>query len=160
MDQRRRQKKGTRRHRVPARIAIVVSRFNERVTSKLLQGAREYLTEHGVRDFKVFFCPGAFELPQVAGKLVRQNTWDAVVCLGAVIRGETSHFEYVASEAARGLQEVALRSGVPVAFGVLTTENERQALERAGGKLGNKGWEAAAVALEMASLFRNLENLK
>jgi 6,7-dimethyl-8-ribityllumazine synthase len=107
--------------------------------------------EHNVG---VFWCPGAFELPQMAGILAASKRWDAIVCLGAVIRGETAHFEYVAAEAARGIQEVALQWGLPATFGVLTTENERQAKERAGGRHGNKGWDAALAAIEMAAWMK------
>jgi 6,7-dimethyl-8-ribityllumazine synthase len=142
----------------PARIAVVVSRFNSQVTRRLLAGAIECLRAHGVpeRQARVYVCPGAFELPQTANRLAAQRSWDAIVCLGAVIRGETPHFEYVSAEAARGIQEVALRHGIPVIFGVLTTNTERQALARAGGRHGNKGWDAAVAALEMIALFRSL----
>ncbi len=105
----------------------------------------------------MFYCPGAFELPQVANRLAASRRWDAIICLGAVIRGETPHFEYISSETAQGIQDVALRSSVPVIFGVLTTNTEQQALERAGGKHGNKGWDAALAAIEMANLFRKLK---
>lgn len=140
------------------RIAIVVARFNEFVTSRLLQGAREALAQHGVRpqDITVVWAPGSFETPLVAQKLAQQGTVDAVVCLGAVIRGETAHFEYVAGEAARGIASVARKTGVPVLFGVLTTDTLDQALDRAGGKLGNKGYDAALAAIEMANLLRTL----
>ncbi|MEX0602040.1 MAG: 6,7-dimethyl-8-ribityllumazine synthase [Bacteroidota bacterium] len=138
------------------RFAVVVSRFNNRITDRLLEGARQYFRDRGVPEnhVEVFRCPGAFELPQLALKIIASRRVDAVVCLGAVIRGDTPHFEYVAGEAARGIQDVALRTGVPVTFGVLTTDTELQAVERAGGREGNKGWEAAASALEMANLFR------
>ena len=140
------------------RIAIVASRFHAELTEELLRGARELLTECGVgsRGTKVFRCPGSFELPQVAERLARSKRWDAIVCLGVVIRGETPHFEYVAAEAARGIQDVALRWGLPVAFGVLTTDTERQARARAGGRLGNKGRSAALAAVEMALLFKKI----
>jgi len=140
------------------RFAVVVSRFNIPVTKKLLDGAIDCLTQHGVRneDIQIFLCPGAFELPQVAARLCASGKWDAVICLGAVIRGETPHFEYVAAEAARGIQDVALRYSIPVTFGVLTTETVRQARERAGGKRGNKGWDAALASLEMSELFGRL----
>jgi len=126
---------------------------------KLQDGAERCLNRHGVRreDVEVFFCPGAFELPQVANLLCEAGRFDAVICLGAVIRGETPHFEYVSSEAARGIQEVALRHSVPVTFGVLTTEHPGQAHDRAGGAHGNKGWDAAQAGLEMAILFRRLK---
>lgn len=141
------------------RVAIIVSRFNDRVTSKLLQGAEECLQRYGgsKENCPVYNCPGAFELPQVANALASEKSWDAIICLGAVIRGETPHFEYVSSAAARGIQDVALKHAIPVVFGVLTTNNESQALERAGGKLGNKGWDAGLAAIEMALLFKKLK---
>jgi 6,7-dimethyl-8-ribityllumazine synthase len=144
------------------RFAIVVSRFNISITKKLLDGAVECLKKHGVRkdDVQVFPCPGAFELPQVAGRLCALGTWDAVICLGAVIRGETPHFEYVSAEAARGIQDVALRYPVPISFGVLTTDTAEQARERAGGKHGNKGWDAALASLQMVELFERLKKGK
>lgn len=144
------------------KIGLIVSEFNSHITRKMLDGAILCLEEHGVRksDIGTYRCPGAFELPQVASKLVKVNRWDALVCLGAVIRGETPHFEYVSTEAARGIQNVALSSGTSVAFGLLTTDNEKQALERAGGKCGNKGWDAALSALEMALLFKEISNPK
>ena len=138
------------------KIAVVVSKYNAPITTRLQDGALACLEKHGAVSSKVpvFFCPGAFELPQVAGLLASQHRWDAIICLGAVIRGETPHFDYVAAEAARGIQSVAINSGLPVVFGVLTTNNLRQARERSGGKHGNKGWEAALTAVEMARLFR------
>jgi 6,7-dimethyl-8-ribityllumazine synthase len=141
------------------RFAIVVSRFNVSITKKLLDAAVDCLKKHGVRkeDVRIFPCPGAFELPQVANVLCASGNWDAVICLGAVIRGETPHFEYVSSEAARGIQNVSLWHSLPVTFGVLTTDTKQQALERAGGKHGNKGWDAALAALEMAHLFEGLK---
>jgi 6,7-dimethyl-8-ribityllumazine synthase len=141
------------------RFAIVVSRFNEHITAKLLEGAEQCLHSHGVPEAnrKILFCPGAFELPQVANRLALQKTWDAIICLGAVIRGETPHFEYISAETAHGIQEVALRHSIPVIFGVLTTDNEQQALDRVGGPQGHKGWDAALTALEMAVLFKTLK---
>lgn len=141
------------------RFAIVVSRFNEDVTKELLHGAVDCLKKHGVgtKDRTVVSCPGAFELPQLANVLAASGKWDAVICLGAVIRGETPHFEYVSAESARGIQNVALRYSIPVSFGVLTTDTKEQALERAGGKYGNKGWDAALTALEMVKLFAQLK---
>lgn len=140
------------------KIAIVVSRYNEQVTKRLLLGSRRCLRRHGAAagDVEVFRCPGAFELPQVADRLARSRSWDAIICLGAVIRGETSHYEYVASECARGIQTVALTYGLPVLFGVLTTETKQQALQRSGTK-GNKGWETALAAVEMIRLFRSIK---
>ena len=140
------------------RIGIAVSRFNEVVTSRLLAGARSALERHGVHDddVDVAWVPGAFELPLVARKLAESHRYDAVVCLGAVIRGETPHFEYVASEAARGIADAARDTGVPAIFGVLTTDTLEQALERAGGKAGNKGYDAVLSAIETANLLRRL----
>ena len=140
-------------------FVIIVSRFNQHITSKLLEGAEHCLRDHGVpeKNRKVVFCPGAFELPQVANRLAAQNKWDAIICLGAIIRGETPHFEYISAETARGIQEVALRYSLPVVFGVLTTDNEQQALDRVGGVQGHKGWDAAFTALEMAAFFKSLK---
>lgn len=156
------QKRGNRLGTLSARslnIALVVSKYNEPITSRLLRGAQTCLEKHGavLTKVPVISCPGAFELPQVAGLLAAQRQWDAIICLGAVIRGETPHFDYVAAEAARGIQSVALKSGRPVVFGVLTTNNMRQARDRSGGKFGNKGWEAALTAIEMAWLFKRLK---
>lgn len=141
------------------RCAIVVSSFNPSIANKLLRGAQDCLRAHHVprSRIKTYSCPGAFELPQVARALVKIARWDAVICLGAVIRGETPHFEYIAAEAARGIQQVALQSGTPVVFGVLTTDTEQQAHERAGGTHGNRGWDAAVTAMEMAALFKRIE---
>jgi 6,7-dimethyl-8-ribityllumazine synthase len=141
------------------RFALVVSRFNHPITEKLLEGAERCLLEHNVseKNRKVVYCPGSFELPQVANRLALQKKWDAIICLGAVIRGETPHFEYVSAETARGIQEVALRHSLPVIFGVLTTDNEQQALDRVGGLHGHKGWDAALTAIEMVTLFQTLK---
>jgi 6,7-dimethyl-8-ribityllumazine synthase len=140
------------------RIAVVVSRFNDDVTSRLLEGALECLRNHGVRDtdWRVVWCPGAYELPQTADALLRRGPWEGIVCLGAVIRGETAHFEYVSSAAALGIQWTALKYGVPVGFGVLTTNTIEQAMDRAGGKHGNKGWDTAQTVLSMAQVHRDL----
>jgi 6,7-dimethyl-8-ribityllumazine synthase len=140
------------------RFAIAVSRFNEDITGELETGARRTFRAHGVADDDVTLVrvPGAFELPLVAQHLARSGTVDGVVCLGAVIRGDTPHFEYVAGEAARGLQEAALATGVPVVFGILTTNTREQAVDRIGGREGHKGEEAAATALEMVALLRSL----
>jgi 6,7-dimethyl-8-ribityllumazine synthase len=140
------------------RVAVVVARFNEIVTRRLLEGALEGLRAHGVDDddVDVAWVPGAFELPIVARRLAASGTHDAVICLGAVIRGETSHFDHVAGQAAAGIREAGVATGVPVIFGVLTTETLEQALARAGGDHGNKGWDSAAAALEMASLLEQL----
>jgi 6,7-dimethyl-8-ribityllumazine synthase len=140
------------------RVAVAVARFNELVTRRLLDGALEGLRAHGVADDEVdvVWVPGAFELPVAARRLASSRTYDAVICLGAVIRGETPHFDHVAGQAAAGIREAAVATGVPVIFGVLTTETLEQALARAGGDHGNKGWDAAAAALEMASLLEQL----
>jgi 6,7-dimethyl-8-ribityllumazine synthase len=140
------------------RLALVVARFNEPITGALLDGARRVLAERGVAagDVSVVWVPGAFELPLVAQRLARSQTVDAVICLGAVIRGDTPHFEYVAGEAARGLMAASLATGVPVVFGVLTTDNREQAEARIGGSEGHKGEEAARTALEMVALLRRL----
>jgi len=141
------------------KLALVVSRFNKSITAKLLEGAERCLFEHGVleKNRKVIYCPGAFELPQVANQLAVQKKWDAIICLGAVIRGDTPHFEYISAETARGIQDVALRHSVPVVFGVLTTDNKKQAMDRVGGSQGHKGWDAALTAMEMAELFQSLK---
>jgi len=140
------------------RIAVAASRFNEAVVDRLLRGALEALAGHGVDDTKLVLVrvPGAFDLPPVVRRLAESGRFDAVVALGAVIRGETAHFDYVASECAAGLARVASETGVPVAFGVLTTDTEEQAMERAGGAHGNKGADAARAALELANLMRKL----
>jgi 6,7-dimethyl-8-ribityllumazine synthase len=140
------------------RFAVVVSRFNQPVTSRLLDGALAAFGRGGVddRDLEVVWAPGAFEIPLVAQRLARSEQFDAVVCLGAVIRGETAHFDYIAGECARGVQEVALETGVPCLFGVLTTDTLEQALDRAGGAHGNKGWDAAMAAMEMAGFLESL----
>ncbi len=140
------------------RAAVVASRFNETVGKRLVEGALDCLKRHGVADgdVSVVWVPGAFELPAAAMRLASSGEVDAVVCVGAVIRGETAHFDYVAGHACNGIGEVALRTGIPVTLGVLTTENTEQAMERAGGKAGNKGFEAALAALEMVNLFSSL----
>ncbi len=136
-------------------FAVAVGRFYEDLAERLVGGARSAFEEAG-HTFDVFDVPGAFELPLAAKRLASSGEVDAVVCVGAVIRGSTDHYEHVASQCAAGLTRVALDTGVPVVFGVLTTETTEQALERAGGKLGNKGFEAAATAIEMADLLRQL----
>jgi 6,7-dimethyl-8-ribityllumazine synthase len=140
------------------RVAVVCSRFNDLVTERLLAGARDGLLRHGVDEGSVTVAevPGAFELPLVAARLASSGEFDAVVCLGAVIRGATPHFDLVAGQCAAGVQRAQLDSGVPVIFGVLTTDTVEQALDRAGGKAGNKGFDAAAAAIEMADLVRQL----
>ncbi len=140
------------------KVAIVVSRFNEFVTGKLLDGAVDCLNRHDCNEenITVVWVPGAFEIPMVAKKLAMSQKYDAVICLGAVIRGATPHFDYVCAECAKGIAQVGMESFVPVIFGVLTTENIQQAVERAGSKSGNKGVDAAMAAMEMASLMKDL----
>ncbi len=137
-------------------LAIVVSRFNDFVTEKLLAGAQEALRRHAVSQHDVFWVPGSFEIPLVAKRLAESGRYHAIVCLGAVIRHETDHHLYVAGQAAQGIQRTALDTGVPCIFGVLTCDTEEQALERAGGKRGNKGFEAVESAVRMANLLRGL----
>lgn len=140
------------------KIALIASRFNEFVTAKLVEGALDCLVRHGAdpKNLTVVRVPGSFELPQVAARLAGQGNYDAIVALGCLIRGETPHFDLIASEAAKGLAQVGVSSGVPVIFGVLTCDTMEQAIDRAGGKAGNKGWDAALAAVEMVSLFRRL----
>ena len=141
------------------KFAIIVSRFNDFICSRLVDGAMDSLIRHGASDDQIVVVkvPGAFEIPFVAKKLATSGRYDAVICLGAVIRGATPHFDYVAAEVSKGIASVALESQVPVAFGVLTTDNIEQAIERAGSKSGNKGYEAAMAAIEMVSLFKKLK---
>jgi 6,7-dimethyl-8-ribityllumazine synthase len=140
------------------RFAVVASRFNEIVVQKLVDGAVTCLRKHGIGEdaLDLVWVPGAFELPLVAKRLAETGGFDAVLCLGAVIRGETAHFDYVAGECARGIREASMRTGVPVVFGVLTTETFEQAMDRAGGKHGNKGWDAAMAAMETADVLDHL----
>jgi 6,7-dimethyl-8-ribityllumazine synthase len=140
------------------RFAVAVARFNELVTSRLLEGALDCLRAHGIAedDLVVAWVPGAFELPVLARRLAASGSYDAVVCLGAVIRGDTAHFDYVAGESAAGIRAAAEATGVPVIFGVLTTDTFEQAMDRAGGKHGNKGWDAAMAAMETASVLERL----
>ena len=144
------------------RFAVVTSRFNEFIGSRLLAAARDCLTRHGTSDgdIDVAWVPGAFEIPLAAQRLAKTGAYDAVICLGAVIRGSTPHFEHVAAEVAKGVAQVQLDTGLPVIFGVLTTDTIEQAVERAGTKAGNKGWDAAVAALEMANLMRAFEGAK
>ncbi|HAG07847.1 MAG: 6,7-dimethyl-8-ribityllumazine synthase [Clostridia bacterium 62_21] len=139
------------------RFGIVVGRFNEFITHRLLSGAMDALQRHGVAatDIDIAWVPGGFEMPLVARRLAEKG-YDAVICLGAVIRGATPHFEYVAGELAKGIARVSLETGVPVIFGIITADTLEQAIERAGTKAGNKGWQAAVSAIEMANLMRTL----
>lgn len=140
------------------KIAIVVARFNEFITSKLLSGCIDCLIRHEAadEDLTVAWVPGSFEIPMAAKKLAESGKYDAVICLGAVIRGATPHFDYVCAEASKGIAQVSMQTGVPVAFGVLTTENIQQAVERAGTKAGNKGVDCAMTAMEMVNLFKEM----
>ncbi|TYO97396.1 6,7-dimethyl-8-ribityllumazine synthase [Desulfallas thermosapovorans] len=140
------------------KFGIVVGRFNEFITNKLLTGALDALYRHGVaeQDVEVAWVPGAFEIPMVARRMVDMAKYDAVICLGAVIRGATPHFDYVAAEVSKGVAKVGLDTGVPTIFGVVTTDTIEQAVERAGTKAGNKGWDAAVTAIEMANLNKAL----
>lgn len=141
------------------KVGIVAARFNEFITSKLLGGAMDGLLRHGVskEDVSVAWVPGAFEIPLIASKMAKSGAYDAVICLGAVIRGSTSHYDYVCSEVSKGVAQVSLNSDIPVLFGVLTTENIEQAIERGGTKAGNKGYDCAISAIEMVNLIRAIE---
>lgn len=141
------------------RVGIVAARFNEFITAKLLSGAEDALLRHNVQDddIHVAWVPGAFEIPLVAARMARSGQYDTVICLGAVIRGSTSHYDYVCSEVSKGVASVSLETGVPVMFGVLTTENIEQAIERAGTKAGNKGFDCAVGAIEMVNLLRQID---
>jgi 6,7-dimethyl-8-ribityllumazine synthase len=140
------------------KFAIVVGRFNEFISSKLLSGALDALKRHGVNEehVDVAWVPGSFEIPLIAQKFAESKRYDAVITLGAVIRGSTPHFEYVSAEVAKGVAAISLKTGVPTIFGVLTTDTIEQAIERAGTKAGNKGWEAAVTAIEMANLTKQI----
>jgi 6,7-dimethyl-8-ribityllumazine synthase len=140
------------------RFGIIVGRFNSFIGDRLLEGALDALVRHGAKDkdIEVARVPGAFEIPLAAQKMAAAGKYDAMICLGAVIRGATPHFDYVAAEVSKGVAQVSLKSGVPIAFGVLTTDSIEQAIERAGTKAGNKGFEAAMTAIETAQLFRSL----
>lgn len=141
------------------KIGIVAARFNEFIVSKLLSGALDGLKRHNVSedDVSVAWVPGAFEIPLIASKMAKSGKYDAVICLGAVIRGSTSHYDYVCSEVSKGVAHVSLNSDIPVMFGVLTTENIEQAIERAGTKAGNKGFDCALSAVEMVNLIKEIE---
>jgi 6,7-dimethyl-8-ribityllumazine synthase len=140
------------------KVGIVVSRFNEFITSKLLGGAQDGLVRHGVKDedITVAWVPGAFEIPLIAQKMAQSGKYDAVIALGAVIRGATSHYDYVCNEVSKGVAQASLQSGVPVLFGIVTTENIEQAIERAGTKAGNKGYDCALSAVEMVNLMKQI----
>lgn len=141
------------------RFGIVVSRFNDFITQRLLEGALDALYRNGAgeRDIKIAKTPGAFEIPLVAKKMAQSGHFDAVICLGAVIRGATPHFDYIAAEVTKGIAAASLELGFPIVYGVLTTDNIEQAIERAGTKVGNKGWDAALSAIEMVNLLKEIE---
>ncbi len=141
------------------KIGIVAARFNEFIVSKLVSGALDGLKRHNVKDedIDVAWVPGAFEIPLAADKMAKSGKYDAVICLGTVIRGATSHYDYVCNEAAKGIAQVSMAAGIPVLFGVVTTENIEQAIERAGTKAGNKGYDCALSAIEMAQLLKEIE---
>ena len=141
------------------KVGIVAARFNEFIVNKLIGGAEDALVRHGVdtKDVELAYVPGAFEIPLIASKMAKSGKYDAVLCLGAVIRGSTGHYDYVCSEVSKGIASVSLQSGVPVMFGVLTTENIEQAIERAGTKAGNKGFDCAVSAIEMVNLLRAMD---
>jgi len=141
------------------RVGIVAARFNEFITSKLLDGALDCLKRHDVseEDIDIAWVPGAFEIPLIASKMAKSGKYDTVICLGAVIRGSTTHYDYVCSEVSKGIANISLNSDVPVMFGVLTTENIEQAIERAGTKAGNKGYDCAMGAIEMVNLIREIQ---
>jgi 6,7-dimethyl-8-ribityllumazine synthase len=140
------------------KFGIVISRFNEFITGKLLDGAKDALIRHGAKeeDIDIVKVPGSFEIPLIAKKMAAKETYNAVICLGTVIRGATPHFDYISAEVSKGIATVSMETGVPVAFGVLTCDTIEQAVERAGTKSGNKGWDAALTAIEMARLLKNL----
>lgn len=139
------------------KIGIVAARFNEFIVSKLVSGAQDALIRHGVNDdIDIAWVPGAFEIPLIAQKMAETEKYDAVICLGAVIRGATSHYDYVCNEASKGIAQVGLKAGIPVLFGVITTENIEQAIERAGTKAGNKGYDVACSAIEMINLIETI----
>lgn len=140
------------------KFAIVVSRFNDFITSKLLDGAMDALLRHGAKedDIEVVRVPGSFEIPLTAKKMASKGSYNALICLGTVIRGATPHFEYVAAEVSKGIAAASMETGVPIAFGIITSDTIEQAVERAGTKSGNKGWDAAITAIEMAQLMKKL----
>lgn len=140
------------------KIGIVAGRFNEFITSKLLEGAKDSLIRHGVseEDITVAWVPGSFEIPLIASKMAKSKKYDAIICLGAVIKGSTDHYDFVCNEVSKGIAQVSMTEGIPVMFGVLTTDNIEQAIERAGTKAGNKGFDCATSAIEMVNLIREI----
>jgi len=140
------------------KFSVVVSRFNEFITRKLLDGAKDGLLRHGVKegDIDIAWVPGSFEIPLITSKLARTNKYDAIICLGAVIRGETPHYEYIATEVTKGIAKIGLETGLPITYGIITADSLEQAIERAGTKAGNKGFDAAVDAIEMANLLKSV----
>jgi 6,7-dimethyl-8-ribityllumazine synthase len=140
------------------KFGVVISRFNDFITSKLLDGAKDALLRHGAKedDIDVIKVPGSFEIPMVAKKLALKGTYNAIICLGTVIRGATPHFEYIAAEVSKGIASASMETGIPIAFGIITSDTIEQAVERAGTKSGNKGWDAAITAIEMAQLLKKI----
>jgi 6,7-dimethyl-8-ribityllumazine synthase len=140
------------------KFCIVISRFNDFITSKLLDGAKDALLRHGTSEdeIDVIRVPGSFEIPMVAKKIALKGTYNAIICLGTIIRGATPHFEYIASEVSKGIASASMETGLPIAFGIITSDTIEQAIERAGTKSGNKGWDAAITAIEMAQLLKKL----
>ncbi len=141
------------------KFGLVVSRFNNLLTAELLKGAVDCLVRHQAdeKSITVVWTPGSFEIPYAAAKMIKTKKYDAIICLGAIIKGDTPHFEYIASEASKGIARLALDSGLPVIFGIITADTLEQAIERAGAKAGNKGWDAALTGIEMANLYREME---
>ncbi len=141
------------------KFGLVVSRFNSFITERLLEGALDALYRHGTRedDIEIVKVPGSFEIPYAAHKMAQQRKYHAIICLGALIRGATPHFDYIAAEVTKGIANTSLQTGIPILFGVLTTDSLEQAIERAGSKMGNKGWEAAVAALEIVNLFSSMD---
>jgi 6,7-dimethyl-8-ribityllumazine synthase len=144
------------------RFGIVVSRFNNFITERLLEGALDALSRHGAGEdaVEIYRTPGSFEIPAMVKQLLERNKYDAIICLGAVIRGSTPHFSYISAEVTKGIAQLSLQSAIPIAFGVITADTIEQAIERAGTKVGNKGWDAALSAIEMANLYRALGGTK
>ena len=140
------------------KFALCVARFNSLLTERLLEGAKDCLLRHGATDdnIEIYWVPGSFELPYLSAKLLEKNKYDAIICVGAVVRGDTPHFDFIAAEVTKGIASLALSSGVPVIYGVITTDTLEQALERAGTKAGNKGWDAALSAIEMVNLYKSI----
>jgi 6,7-dimethyl-8-ribityllumazine synthase len=140
------------------KFGVVISRFNDFITSKLLDGAKDALLRHGAKedDIDVIKVPGSFEIPMVAKRMALKGTYNAILCLGTVIRGATPHFEYIAAEVSKGIASASMETGIPIAFGIITSDTIEQAIERAGTKSGNKGWDAAITAIEMAQLLKKL----